>query len=134
MLSMETLDSAARLKSLLGCRKIMPSTYTGLSIRPTRNRGWQTLPFTVVFALLVAARIFAQSNPPGAGAANPFAGDEQAIAEGHVIYNRSCTMCHGHDGAAGDRAPALAATRRYMRNSDRELFDAVRNGIPGTQM
>jgi putative heme-binding domain-containing protein len=67
-------------------------------------------------------------------AQNPFRGNEQAIAEGHVIYNRSCTTCHGHDGAAGDRAPALAATRRYMRNSDQELFDAVRNGIPDTQM
>jgi putative heme-binding domain-containing protein len=79
------------------------------------------------------------ANPQGgparaATSGNPFNGDEQAIGEGHQIYNRSCTMCHGHDAAAGDRAPALAAARRYLRNSDGELFDAIRMGIPGTQM
>lgn len=58
---------------------------------------------------------------------------EQAKA-GREIYNRSCTMCHGLDGAAGDRAPALGATRRYLRASTEELFDAIKNGIRGTNM
>ncbi len=43
-------------------------------------------------------------------------------------------MCHGLNGTVGDRAPALAAARRYLRSSDRDLFDAIRNGIPGTLM
>jgi putative heme-binding domain-containing protein len=69
------------------------------------------------------------------GAANPFAGNEQAVAEGREIYNRACTACHGPDGAAGDRAPGLGIPgRRYLRNTDRDLFDAIAKGIPGTPM
>ena len=36
-------------------------------------------------------------------------------------------MCHGLDGAAGDRAPALGAQRRYLRRTGPELFDAIKN-------
>jgi len=54
--------------------------------------------------------------------------------EGRVLYNRSCTMCHGLDGAAGDRAPALGAQRRYLRRSEEDLYDAIKNGIKGTMM
>jgi putative heme-binding domain-containing protein len=43
-------------------------------------------------------------------------------------------MCHGLDGAAGDRAPALGAQRRYLRRTGPELFDAIKNGIKGTLM
>jgi putative heme-binding domain-containing protein len=56
------------------------------------------------------------------------------VAQGRDIYNRSCTNCHGLDGAAGGRAPALAAEREYLRTSEEEIFDAVRNGIPGSLM
>jgi putative heme-binding domain-containing protein len=60
--------------------------------------------------------------------------DAAEAALGRQIYNRSCTMCHGLDGAAGDRAPALGAQRRYLRATSDELLDAVRNGIKGTGM
>src|SRR5687767_2584086 len=60
--------------------------------------------------------------------------DEAEVAQGREIYNRSCTICHGIDGNEGDRAPALAARRRYLRNSDEDLFDAIKNGIGGTLM
>lgn len=53
---------------------------------------------------------------------------------GGEIYNRSCTMCHGLNGEAGDRAPALGAQRRYLRSTSDELFDAIKNGIKGTGM
>jgi putative heme-binding domain-containing protein len=56
------------------------------------------------------------------------------IAEGRGIYNQSCTRCHGLNATAGDRAPALAAQREYLRTSEAELFDAIRNGIPGSSM
>jgi len=58
----------------------------------------------------------------------------QDVTQGREIYNRSCTMCHGLDGAVGDRAPALGAARRYLRNSEQDLFDAIKKGIPGTAM
>jgi putative heme-binding domain-containing protein len=56
------------------------------------------------------------------------------IEAGRVLYNRSCTMCHGVDGAVGDRAPALGAGRRYLRVSDADIFDSIKNGIKGTLM
>lgn len=82
------------------------------------------------FALLLAAvPLFAQQSR------NPFAGNEQAVAEGREIYNRVCTACHGYDGGEGERAPGLdSSTRRYRNNSDAQLFDAIAHGIPDTQM
>jgi len=71
-----------------------------------------------------------QAAPVGAGAPAASA----AAQQGRDIYNRSCTMCHGQDGTAGDRGPALAARRRYLRTSDRDLFDAIKHGIAGTLM
>lgn len=60
--------------------------------------------------------------------------DQKEAEAGRVVYNRSCTMCHGVDGAAGDRAPALGAGRRYLRTSEEDLFDSIKNGIKGTLM
>jgi len=68
------------------------------------------------------------------GPVNPFAGNEKAIAEGRKLYNQMCTVCHGLEGTVGDRAPALAGNRRYLRATDQDLFDAIKDGIPGTLM
>src|SRR5262245_51253991 len=66
---------------------------------------------------------------------NPFAGDAQAIADGRDIYNRTCTACHGADGAGGEMGPALGApARRYAQSTDAQIFDAIKNGIASTQM
>lgn len=65
---------------------------------------------------------------------NPLGSSPEVVAAGHSAYNQNCTVCHGLDGAAGDRAPALAAERRYNRTTDHDLFDAVKNGIPATEM
>ena len=65
---------------------------------------------------------------------NPLGRSPQIIEEGRQLYNSSCTVCHGLDGTVGDRAPALAAARRYVRTSDDDLFAAIKNGISGTLM
>ena len=65
---------------------------------------------------------------------NPFAADPEAIAAGRQVYNQSCTVCHGVDGGVGDRGPALAGGFRPQRRTDAEIYDAIVNGIPGTQM
>jgi len=59
----------------------------------------------------------------------------QAIDEGRQIYNSACTTCHGADGAGGEMGPALGApARRYAQATDAQIFEAIKNGIPGTQM
>ena len=60
--------------------------------------------------------------------------DPAAAAAGREIYNRECTICHGLEGTVGDRGPALAGQRRYLRRSPEELFDAIKSGIGGTLM
>jgi len=65
---------------------------------------------------------------------NPLGSSREVIESGRQLYNSSCTVCHGLEGTVGDRAPALAATRRYLRTSDDDLFGAIKSGIPGTLM
>jgi putative heme-binding domain-containing protein len=90
----------------------------------------------ITASLLLALPASAQRNRSAAAPnPNPFANNADAIAEGREIYNRICTACHGKDGEAGDRALALGApARRYARETDAEIFDAIEKGIPGTMM
>jgi putative heme-binding domain-containing protein len=65
---------------------------------------------------------------------NPLGHSEEAVKQGREIYNHNCTVCHGLNGAAGDRGPALGPGREYVRRKDPDIFEAVQNGIPGTTM
>jgi cytochrome c oxidase cbb3-type subunit III len=77
---------------------------------------------------------FLNRPPQGSSAGTRAAPSFEGAQQGREIYNRSCTICHGQDGTAGDRGPALAARRRYLRTSERDLFDAIKHGIAGTLM
>jgi len=76
----------------------------------------------------------AQQPRPSPGNTNPLGHSEQAIEQGREIFNHNCTVCHGLNGAAGDRGPALGAGRDYSRRKDQAIFDAILSGIPGTNM
>ena len=90
--------------------------------------------------VVLIAAITAFSVPETAAAAdaeddvNPLGRGAAVVAKGGTLYNNTCTICHGPDGAAGGRGPALAASRRYVRRTDSELFDAIVKGIAGTEM
>lgn len=60
----------------------------------------------------------------------------QAVAQGKALYDQHCTACHGANGGAGDRAPAIVSTATSMRGqrSDAQLMAIVKNGIPGSAM
>lgn len=81
---------------------------------------------SMLAAIVSTAQVVKPKNPLGDGL--------EVVAEGRTIYNKTCTMCHGQDGADGDRAPSLSASRRYFRLSEASIFDAIKNGIPGTAM
>ena len=107
----------------------------------TQSR-WQRakgfLPFALCALLLVSITLSAQrgAGPGGAAApAHPAIGNREAIAEGEKLYNETCTSCHGKDGTGGELGPPVAAqNRRYLRRTDQEIFDTIKNGITGTQM
>jgi cytochrome c oxidase cbb3-type subunit 3 len=90
----------------------------------------------VLAGTVAAGAVLAAQRGGGAGeAANPFQGNSAAILEGRDIYDRSCTACHGADGAGGEMGPALGApARRYAHATDAQIFDAIRNGIAATPM
>ncbi len=94
---------------------------------------FQAIQCAVAGALFVSA-LLAQRNAGPASEANPLGHDPQAVAQGHELYNHNCTVCHGLNGAAGDRGPALGAGRSHVIRTDKALFEAIQNGIPGTAM
>jgi putative heme-binding domain-containing protein len=51
-----------------------------------------------------------------------------------VLFNRTCTACHGVEGAAGDRGPAMFGNPRSLRRTDEDLFSAIDKGIEGSEM
>src|SRR5262245_51079843 len=92
---------------------------------------WRTTAGITGILLLNSA---AMTQPRTEQATNPLAGNEQAIAEGHELFNRTCTACHGLNGAPTERAPALGGGRSYVIRTDAGIFEAVQHGIPGSAM
>jgi alcohol dehydrogenase (cytochrome c) len=76
-----------------------------------------------------AALLVAEQNQ-GAPDRNPLAGSAVAQAAGSRLFQQTCASCHG-DSA---RAPSLATGAFVRGGQDREIFQTIRNGVPGTQM
>jgi cytochrome c oxidase cbb3-type subunit III len=71
-------------------------------------------------------------------AATPALAQGTPVEQGKALYDQHCTACHGANGGAGDRAPAIvmadAATTLRGERSDAQLLAIIKNGIPGTAM
>jgi len=61
---------------------------------------------------------------------NPLAGSPEASAAGDILFQQTCASCHGDTA----RAPSLATGAFARGGRDGEIFQNIRNGIPGTQM
>jgi len=70
----------------------------------------------------------------GPAAVNTVGRGPEVVAEGHALFNQTCTTCHGIDGSEGERAPALVGERRFFRLSENSLYETIKHGIPGTGM
>lgn len=54
----------------------------------------------------------------------------------HTIFENKCSMCHGIDGKgyAAIKTPNFADPKWQAAHSDKELLDAIKNGVKGTAM
>lgn len=58
---------------------------------------------------------------------------EEDLAEGKVLYQTHCALCHGIEGTGG-RGPRLDRAKLKRASNSQALFDAIRAGIAGTEM
>jgi cytochrome c oxidase cbb3-type subunit 3 len=82
---------------------------------------------------LQTALIHAQTSQ-NTQAANPVAGDPQAVREGASLFRANCSPCHGLNAKGGGRGPDLTSGRWTHGSSDAEIFRTITQGVPGTQM
>jgi putative heme-binding domain-containing protein len=57
----------------------------------------------------------------------------EGTQQGNALFQLHCSYCHGARGEGG-RGADLTAGRYRRGGSDANLFDTIRNGIPGTEM
>lgn len=81
-----------------------------------------------MLSLGLVTSLSAQNTP----AANPLAGNADAIRFGTGLYRARCADCHGMD-ARGVRAPDLTQVWASGR-TDEGLFKTLKDGVPGTEM
>jgi putative heme-binding domain-containing protein len=63
---------------------------------------------------------------------NPF-GTSEGAEQGKALFQIHCSYCHGANGEGGRGADLT--TGQYRRGgSDANLYNTVRNGVPGTEM
>src|SRR5690242_250396 len=81
----------------------------------------------LLFAL-TAGLAMAQPEPQ-----NPFKNDPQAVEAGRGAFRIYCSPCHGIR-AEGGRGPDLTRGVYSAGERDADLFNAISNGVPGTEM
>ena len=54
-------------------------------------------------------------------------------AQGQKLWSSNCAICHGAEGKGG-RGPDLTTGKFRHGGTDDDLYRAMRNGIPGTEM
>src|SRR5262249_1994999 len=66
-------------------------------------------------------------------AGQPLRGLPEDIEAGKQLFVGACSACHGPNGEGG-HGPSLVNGWQIRRASDRDLFNSIRNGVPGTNM
>ena len=60
---------------------------------------------------------------------NPYERDENAVAEGQLIYSGKCMECHGKD-LKGEDGPSLTGHMKYGEQ-DGKKYESIAKGRPG---
>jgi putative heme-binding domain-containing protein len=87
-----------------------------------------------ILALVAALPLAAQHGRYLNESRHPSIGKPEAIAAGAKLFSASCAGCHGPDGSGGARGPNLVQRALWHPLADEAIFDAIRKGIPGTDM
>ncbi len=87
----------------------------------------------IALGLLFATAGIAMTAQQSDTVRNPLAADVGAVTAGQSLYDQTCQTCHGAAGQ-GDRGPALNTATLSRGDGDGDVFHAIREGIPGTQM
>lgn len=101
-------------------------------------RVWIAAPLGVALAVgvvlgLVGGMSRGEEKPAEPKAVNPFAGNEEAIREGGVLFRQNCAACHGPRGRGG-KGPDLTDIHWMHGSRDEDVFHTVRSGVRGTTM
>jgi cytochrome c oxidase cbb3-type subunit III len=91
----------------------------------------RALALVSTFLLMCAPDLRAQ--PQTQKDTNPLAGNARAIEQGRVMFRGRCAACHGID-AKGYRGSDLTTGEWTHGGSDRQLFQTIGKGVPGTEM
>jgi cytochrome c oxidase cbb3-type subunit 3 len=83
--------------------------------------------------LFIAVPLVAQHGQYLSESRHPSIGKPEAIAAGAKLYAQSCAGCHGPDGSGG-RGPNLVRRSLWHPLSDENIFNTIRNGVPGADM
>jgi len=59
--------------------------------------------------------------------ANPYAGQADAVAAGHRMFEDHCAKCHGEDALGRGKRPSLRS-ERVQHATDGEIFWLLKNG------
>jgi cytochrome c oxidase cbb3-type subunit 3 len=65
---------------------------------------------------------------------NPLADDPKAAKAGEYQFRINCALCHGLGARGGGRGPDLTRAVKKHAHTDREMFQTISSGIPGTAM
>jgi cytochrome c oxidase cbb3-type subunit III len=95
---------------------------------------------SVVLALVLlmaftAQFVLAQPKPAEKkSVSNPKASNAAAIEEGASLFRGNCSPCHGLSAKGGGRGPDLTSGYFAHGGRDKEIFDTIMQGVPGTDM
>lgn len=98
------------------------------------TRSGSLILLLVFFRFPVQTVLIYGQTPQNTQAANPVAGDPQAIREGTSLFRANCSPCHGLNAKGGGRGPDLTSGRWTHGSSDAEILRTITQGVPGTQM
>ena len=98
-------------------------------MKPTQNLVW-IVALVMLSTLWLSREVHVQTIEP---LQNPFAGNEDAIAEGAVFFRSFCWGCHGRK-VRGGKAPDLLKPQWLHGWSETGIFETISNGRPATRM